>query len=420
MRRLNTWLSLILAAMLLIASPASAEVLHTRQDVRSAYAALGRAPSSTPYAQEPSILFPYEPGSLTEEALEDAIAYMNFLRSLAYLDAPVELDEDLNQICQHGAVLLASLDRVDHQPERPEDMPAGFYRIASYATASSSLAGLTWMKGDILRSALEYFARDDGQQNLPVLGHRRWLLNPTMGKTGFGLANADSGMTYVAMFAHDLSGEAPSWSEICWPSAGAFPAELMRTELAWSVTLNAQIYDLAASSPRVYMKETVSGAEFSFEYPAGAYENGYFSINTDAYGSGPCLIFLPNLPGAGLEEYQQNQRWQVCVSGLKDIEGREAEIRYETEMIALHAIDPASVEISLREAALAPGETLRLAAEVIPAWADDVSVAWRSSDAQVARVDADGVVTALAPGACEIIASSANGREDICRLTVGE
>lgn len=416
MKKLTFLLALMLAVML----PAQAVDLHTAEDVRAAYEALGDAPEGTPYAEMPSVSAPHAAGSLTEEALTDAINYLNFLRWLAYLQNPVGMDENLNAICQHGAVLLAANDFVDHQSPIAEGMSEDFYRIASFATGSGNLAGLNWMRSDILRSAIEYFVRDDGEANLPVLGHRRWVLNPTMGVTGFGLANAESGMTYAAMFAHDLSGEAGQWREICWPSAGAFPAELMRTDLAWSVAVNPEVYDLSVSSPQIKMKELVSGTEFFFEYPAGECADGYFIINEGSYGSGPCLIFQPDLEGADLAEYHQNQCWEICVSGLTDAEGKAAEIAYTVEMIALFPIDPAAVEISDLELRLTAGETACLTADVIPAWADDVSVVWRSSDETVATVDQNGCITALKAGSCEIIAASVNGREDACNLTVTE
>ena len=411
---------ILLALMLAVMLPAQAVDPHTAEDVRAAYEALGSAPEGTPYAEIPSVSAPHSAGSLTEEALTDAINYLNFLRWLAYLETPVGMDKNLNAICQHGAVLLAANDFVDHQPPAAEGMSGDFYRIAGFATGSSNLAGLNWMRGDVLRSALEYFVRDDGEANLPVLGHRRWVLNPTMGVTGFGLANAESGMTYAAMFAHDLSGATGTWREICWPSAGAFPAELMRTELAWSVSVNPDAYDMAASSPQIKMKELVSGKEFFFEYPAGKCAGGYFIVNDGNYGSGPCLIFQPDLEGADLAEYHQNQRWEICVSGLVGTDGKSAEINYTVEMIALFPIDPAAVEISDLELTLSAGETVRLTADVIPSWADDVSIRWRSSDESIAAVDSEGNVTALKAGSCEIIAASINGREDACSLTVTE
>ena len=50
--------------------------------------------------------------------------------------------------------------------------------------------------------------------------------------------------------------------------------------------------------------------------------------------------------------------------------------------------------------------------EVLPANASNKSVTWRSSDTNVVTVDADGVITAVAPGTVEITAT-ANDNESI-------
>ena len=76
-----------------------------------------------------------------------------------------------------------------------------------------------------------------------------------------------------------------------------------------------------------------------------------------------------------------------------------------------------NVEISPLEAGLSPGGTLQMSAAVVPAWADDTAVDWRSSDEAVATVDGNGLVTAVGPGTCEIVAS-AGGYEDRCIITV--
>ena len=208
---------LLLAALLLaLALPAQA---HTRDEVRAAYAALGDSPDASPYLSEPAVAAPYAEGELTDAAREDALGLLNFARWLAGLDA-ARLLPLYNFRCQHGAVLLAALDYVDHDAPRPADMDADFYDSAHTATAASNIAKLNWMRPGILREGVAYFLRDDGEENLPTLGHRRWALTPEMACTGFGLANAASGNTYVVMYAHDLGAEA-DWENVLWPAAGA-------------------------------------------------------------------------------------------------------------------------------------------------------------------------------------------------------
>ncbi len=99
------------------------------------------------------------------------------------------------------------------------------------------------------------------------------------------------------------------------------------------------------------------------------------------------------------------------------VEGLGADISYAVEMISLYPVDVASVEIEPREAKLRVGERLALMADIIPDWADDLSIAWSCSDESIARVE-NGEVLALAAGACEIYATAVNGRRDICRIEV--
>ena len=106
-------------------------------------------------------------------------------------------------------------------PPQPADMPDEFYASACAGTSESNLVGLNWMRLSILTEGIRYFARDDGETNLSVLGHRRWLLNPEMGETGFGLANSASGKSYAVMYALDQSANC-DWSAVCKASSGWF------------------------------------------------------------------------------------------------------------------------------------------------------------------------------------------------------
>lgn len=396
--RFRGFLALAAAVLLLFASASA----HTREEVRAQYVKISDWTEGGLYLSEPSSSPPYAAGEVKPEALEDALNYLNFLRWLAGLEA-VKLDSALTEIAQYGALLTAANGFVSHQPPAPADMDAAFYDKAAYAAASCNIASLNWSSADVLRQGVAYFVRDDGEQNLSTLGHRRWLLNPAMGYTGFGLANDEAGMSYVTMYAHDLQGAPGAWEYVAWPAAGAFPAELMSAELAWSIVLNPEIYDPEGAWARLTNLET--GAVYNF--PG---EGGYFAVDDGGYGAGPCLIFRPNVE----EDYEQNQRWLVEAGTSSG-----AVISYAVEMISLYPVEPFAVEISPRQARLRPGETLTLTAAVVPDWADDLSVVWSSSDEGVATVE-NGVVTAVAAGTCEIRAAAVNGEADVCALTVEE
>ena len=411
------WMSVLLA-LLLFFSGTGALAVEDRASLRAAYRAIGGFDGDTPYDVSPQITAPYAAGSLSEAALEDALNYLNFLRRIAGL-APVRLSPIYDARCQHGAVLLAALDYADHNAPQPADMDGDFYTSAHLATASSNIARFNWMRPTILREGVAYFVRDDGDANLSVLGHRRWALNPVMAETGFGLANSETGMSYVVMYAHDLGSADAAWSEVCWPAGGAFPVELMHADLAWSVSLNPAIYDVAHSQIQAELTEETLGLSFRFNCTDET-GDGFCTVNSDGYGSGPCVIFRPDFSGADFTDYLQNQRWMVRVTGLRRWTGEDAELEYQVEMCSLYAQEAASVEMSLLEAELKPGETLALTAAVVPSYADDLTVTWSSTDPSVAEVNEDGVVTARAAGACKIVAATVNGRSDRCALTVAE
>lgn len=65
-----------------------------------------------------------------------------------------------------------------------------------------------------------------------------------------------------------------------------------------------------------------------------------------------------------------------------------------------------SVRVTPDHEALYVGETLQLKADVQPADAPDKTVSWTTSRADVATVDANGLVTAVAPGIASIQASA--------------
>lgn len=404
--------SLVLAIALWLTLTVSAHAFETRQELRDAFSAVELPGAESPYADEPCVSAPYSPGALTDAAKESALAYVNFLRAVAGLD-PVRVSALYDLRSQHGAVLLAANDRIDHHPPQPNDMAEDFYESAHAGTAQSNLARFNWMRPTILIEGIQYFARDDGEANLALLGHRRWLLNPEMGETGFGLANSDSGMTYVTMYALDTTAQC-DWSEVLWPAEGAFPVELMHSQLAWSISLNSEKYDIARSNPVVTLREENSGLAFTFDCRNGT-GDGFCCVSEEAYGAGACIIFRPDFSNTDFADYHQNQRWTVRVTGLA---GEKSALEYAVDMVSLYAQDVANVEMSANSAELRAGETLALQARVVPDYADDLALAWSSSDESVAWVDAEGNVTAVAPGKCEIRAESANGRADFCQIVV--
>lgn len=84
-------------------------------------------------------------------------------------------------------------------------------------------------------------------------------------------------------------------------------------------------------------------------------------------------------------------------------------------------IQPAtSIMLNKQSISLAKGETAKLLANVGPADVTDATVTWSSSNVAVATVAEDGTVTALGGGSCEVVATTHNGLEAKCQMTVTE
>lgn len=80
-----------------------------------------------------------------------------------------------------------------------------------------------------------------------------------------------------------------------------------------------------------------------------------------------------------------------------------------------------SIELSETEATLEVGEELTLTASVLPDNANNKSVDWTSDNTDVATV-ADGVITAVSPGECDITCASTDGSNvsAVCHIVVNE
>ena len=293
--------------------------------------------SSDVFDAIPSCTAPFSAGKVKTTALRAAVDRLNLMRRLAGLP-DVTLDMDLCENAQYGAVIQGVIGSLDHRPAQPAGMSDEFYRQAYAASSSSNLAA-----GVTLTYAVDGWMDDSDTYNVDRLGHRRWQLNPTLGKVGFGyIEPSDSRYhSYAAEKVFDTSGSRCDYDFISWPASGNFPSDLISLNTAWSVTLAPDKYQTPRQSDlTVTVTRESDGKVWTLrgdDYAPTYYEN-YFCVDTAGYGVANCIIFRPD----GTEETQNyNGIYTVRIDGLKTIDGRSVkDFTYSVDFFDSTAIEP--------------------------------------------------------------------------------
>lgn len=292
---------------------------------------------------EPSVNAPYATGKVNEAALQAATDRLSALRRLAGLPE-VKMDPALNAAAQYGAVLLAVSDFA-HEPAQPADMEDSFYQEGKSATSSSNI-----FAGVNLTRAVDGFMDDSDGGNVSRLGHRRWQLNPDLGKVGFGYAyNASSQYRqYVDEKVFDRSGRGCNYTFIGWPASGNFPNNLtaFNGNTAWSVTLAPDKFQKPVQSAlTVTLTRKSDNTTWTFSgsksYTA-ATSGEYFSVNNDGYGVSNCIIFRPD----GVSKYEGV--YTVTITGLTDRSGAPTALSYEVDFFDSRAYQQAKPPAPVR------------------------------------------------------------------------
>lgn len=160
-----------------------------------------------------------DPGTVSESAYANAILRTNLFRWLAGLSSVTEA-VNLREQEQQCAVIQSANGGLNHRP--PETANCYSPEGAAGARSSNLASGLSNMAGTV-----DLYVGDFGVSSL---GHRRWVLNPSMEETTFGLKRSSS-----CMYAFSRSGRnsVDFWS---WPPPGHVPHSALLGE--WSFASN--------------------------------------------------------------------------------------------------------------------------------------------------------------------------------------
>ena len=299
---------------------------HSQAEIKQMYQKLYFDTHDVPEYTEPfSTDSPGYEGRISDDTLDEGLNSINFCRYLAGLPYDIELDNDYNVSAQKASLIIfMNKDKpLTHQPSQPAGMGDDLYADAYKASGESNIG-----KGyiSIQASIVQGYMSDTDEMNLSMLGHRRWILNPDMQKTGLGIVG-DGSAVGTAMYVKDKSrADKFTGDYLYWPPA-LMPNEMVSDNdsgYAYSVNLNS-CYD-KPDRDKVVIKLTskLLGKTFTFDNNSSKdpmQPVGYFDVSQSFIGFGNCLIFNPGpLP--------ENDVVEVEISGIYK-NGVEEPIKYK-------------------------------------------------------------------------------------------
>jgi len=249
-----------------------------------------------------------------DAALKKLKAY-RYLAEVPY--ETLELDEQYNKGAQAAAAICEKLNRLDHNPPNP-GLPEAEYKFAAKGAGSSNLS----MGIKRLDAAVDMWIFDSDPSNIAGLGHRRWALNPSMGKTGFGMSGK-----FGAMWASDGSNrQVPDYDNIVFPARGLMPMELFSPNHAWNVSLNPRKY----RQPGAETKMQVSALDANFAKVGEPLNLNFAQVSRAGFGIPYCLVFRPDKLAVA-----PGRRYLVEIEGLARTDGKPAFLSYVVEFVSL-------------------------------------------------------------------------------------
>lgn len=265
------------------------------------------------------------PAVLSDENYHNAINSINRIRLAAGLPAVIR-DKDYDYRAAYGALILFATKQFSHYPEQ-RTLDEKLYKTGTMGTSSSNI-GMGYERMDAFNLSCAY---DNDTNNYTQLGHRRWLINPNMLKTGFGMAGS-----YALTYVLDESREPKLKPEVLsYPSKTAFPFDYIK-DSPFSIQFGKPedgdegYYKIdSKKNPTIELirlndNKTTLFKELDLEVTT--VDKSLYNVDRANSGYGQALVFRPS------HEVKPLDRYRVIIRGLLDAKTGE-ETSYEYEFI---------------------------------------------------------------------------------------
>ena len=255
------------------------------------------------FDEEPVTKNPYSLGKISDKTLDSAIKTLNQVRYIAGISDNVKLSDEYNTLCQAGALTNYANDELSHFPDKPAGMSDDMYELATEGAGSSNIAWASWANCSLNYTIVSSWMEDGDSSNIDRVGHRRWLINPNMGETGFGAVSGKNG-TYSCVYSFDESNDSAEEYGVAWPAQN-MPLDYFGEYYPWSVSMG---YSVDEEDVKVTLTRKRDGKTWNF---SDSSSDGPFYVNNAGYGQTGCIIFRPD----GIK-YKSGDVFKVEIIGL--------------------------------------------------------------------------------------------------------
>ena len=239
-----------------------------------------------------------DPGTTTQGFKEDVLARVKWFRAMAGVDANITLNLESSRLAQEAALVMKANNDLSHEPNEGWDC----YTDAAYEGANHSNLFL----GVFGVPSIDGYIEDPGADNYRV-GHRRWILDPTLAEIGTGDTNNSNALFVINDNTRENFTTREPDGFVMWPPRGYVPRATIFPR--WSI-----------SHPQADF--TQSKVKIEFQGRTKVINNPY--SDTDTYGNLHTLVFNWIRPSKGTGSAV------ITVSGI-ELNGTMRTVTYEVK-----------------------------------------------------------------------------------------
>lgn len=367
-------------------------------------------------------LFALKEHQLTDK--EVAYKVVNFIRVASGLK-PITGNKTYESYAQAGLDFLAKSNlEISHTAARNSGNTTADLGLSnSNLTSRSGNNNLTYDPSEMIYA----FLIDSGQNNLFKAGHRRWLLNDLCEKMGFAEAtSANKETIYGALYVLDDNGKEANVTT--FPSAGDYPLELISDfydgNFTWSIMFGDKYTLDPDQTINVSIKRVSDGKTVNYSRASESQvkENtDWYSVVTEIVGNGQGININPASFINGSVENLLDETYQVSISG-PGINGVSSSLNYSVHFYSMKGeradeVEATDISIDQKRVTINKGDNTKLSITLTPVNATP-ELKWISRNSSIARVNENGVVTAVSVGETEVLVQTENELSSMVTINV--